>query len=141
MEGILDKVREEDFSADDFLNARDDDTWSNFPDTAMHIACRTGHVPLIRTLMAAGADWNLLGKSNQTAKQEADYLERGNPDQQHAHRQIMELLSESLPPATMGYRSDSVCVCAWCDNPNRPCVLTLTSVCIIIIITIMVTLH
>ena len=112
MKDILDKIRKEDLSTAEFLNAKDSNTQANFPDTAMHIACWTGNVALIRTLMAAGARWDLPGKSKQTAKQEADHLMRGSPDEQYARKQIMELLSESMPPVPLRYRlSASVCVC------------------------------
>ena len=107
VEDILDKVRKEDLSTAELLNAKDSHTQSNFPDTAMHIACRIGNVVLIRTLMAAGARWDLPGKTEQTAEQEAEPLERGNPD---IHRKIMELLSYPMPPAPSGYRSACVCV-------------------------------
>ena len=122
---ILDNMREENLSTADFLNAKDNNIQSNFPDTAMHIACRKGNIELIRILMAAGARWDLPGKTEKTAKQEAEPLEP------NTHRQIMELLSYAMPTAPNGYRSVCVCVCV-CVLTMHVYMLILSSVCTII---------
>ena len=80
-------------------------------DTAMHRACRVGHVPVVRSLMIKRARWDLQGGLNRmTAKEEAGELKRSNPT---AHRQLMELMSEPMPPCPHGHRCVIVHVCTY----------------------------
>ena len=93
VDAILDHVRARGLSTADVLN--NVIGGRNSPKvTAMHRACHDGNVAVIRSLMAAGARWDIRGANKATAKDEAYHLKKSKP---HVFLQIMELLAEPMP--------------------------------------------
>ena len=66
--------------------------------TPMHQACRNGDVRIVRSLMAAGARWDIPDTAGATAKDEAQQLKTD------VFRKIMELLAEPMPTCPDGCR-------------------------------------
>ena len=118
MEDVLEQVRKQDYlSVTRFLNKvvhplRAPPTHKGKRiDTAMHIACRKGHVAVVRSLMAGGARWDIIGAGRSTAKEESHNELRMFPTKNPTgHRKIAELLSKPLPPCPRGHRCGSVCI-------------------------------
>ena len=77
--------------------------------TPMHQACRNGDVWIVRSLMAAGARWDIPDTTGATAKGEAQQLKTSQPD---TFRKIMELLAEPMPTCPDGCRCVRMQVCA-----------------------------
>lgn len=118
MEDVLEQVRQQHYlSVTSFLNKvvhplRAPPTHKGKRiDTAMHIACRKGHVAVVRSLMAEGARWDIIGAGRSTAKEESRNELRMFPTKNPTeHRKIAELLSKPLPPCPRGHRCGSVCI-------------------------------
>ena len=105
VEVLLDHVRVRGLSTAELLN----EVIGRRPlnNTAMHIACRKGSIAVIRSLMAAGARWDIPNPEGETALQEASHLQKSNPE---VFEKIMVLMAEPMPACPYKHRCARACI-------------------------------